>query len=269
HGLETPAERAAAGKPPTGVLTLSARHAGGHVVVSVRDDGRGVDPELVAHMAVARGLLDVEEAEGLDAAGAAELLFAPGFSTAPATTDLSGRGVGMDAVRERVRTLGGEVAVQAAPDGAGTLAELRLPLTLASIAALLVDVDGLPFAIPLDRVVRTVRLDAAPIRTVRGAPLLPLGGELLPLLDGAEALSAAGPAAGAERHYAVVVSAAGCRVALAVSGLAGQRELVTRRLPHDVSPRASAAGGAVLPDGRIALVVDCDRLSPGQQGVSE
>jgi len=267
HGLETPAERSAAGKPPTGVLELSARHAGGHVVVSVRDDGRGIDPVLVAHTAVARGLLDVEAAEALDAVGAAELLFAPGFSTAPTTTDVSGRGVGMDAVRASVRALGGEVALVSEP-GRGTTAQLRLPLTLASIAALLVEVDELPYAIPLDRVVRTVRLDAVEVRTVRGAPLLPLGGELLPVI----ALSPSGqrerrPAGDVtrDRHYAVVVNAvAGRRVALTVSSLEGQRELVTRRLPRCVSERAGAAAGAVLPDGQVALVLDCDQLSPGQ-----
>ena len=264
HGLETPAERAAAGKPPTGVLELAARHAGGHVIVSVRDDGCGIDPVLVAHTAVARGLLGVEQAEALDPAGAAELLFAPGFSTALATTDLSGRGVGMDAVRESVRALGGEVSLDAAPEGGGTCAELRLPLTLASISALLVTVDELPYAIPLDRVVRTVRLDGLPVRTVRGAALLPLDGELLPLCDVAGQPLRGG---GADGYAVVVTVAAGRRVALVVSALAGQRELVTRPLPRAVSQRAVAAGGAVLPDGGIALVLDCDALAaplPGQ-----
>jgi two-component system chemotaxis sensor kinase CheA len=274
HGLETPAERAATGKPPTGVLELAARHAGGHVIVCVRDDGRGVDPAAVVRAARERGLLEPAAAGGLEPAAAAELLFAPGFSTAPVTTDLSGRGVGMDAVRERVRALGGEVSIFS-ESGVGTRAELRLPLTLASISALLVTVEGLPFAIPLDRVVRTVRLDALPVRTVRGAPLLPLGGELLPLLDGAAALGMGlspsgqrerGPAGDVtpDRAYAVVVTTGDRRVALAVSALVGQRELVTRRLPSAVSRRAAAAGGAVLPDGGIALVVDCDALSPGQ-----
>jgi two-component system chemotaxis sensor kinase CheA len=266
HGLETPDERAAAGKPATGVLELSARHAAGHVIVAVRDDGRGIDPTLIAHTAVARGVLDVEVAEVLDAAAAAELLFAPGFSTAPVTTDLSGRGVGMDAVRERVRTLGGEITLTSEPEK-GTEAQLRLPLTLASIAALLVSVDELPYAIPLDRVVRAVRLDGLPVRTVRGAPLLPLGGELLPLCDLASQRKPS-----SEHAYAVVINAAGRRVALGVSALEGQRELVTRRLPRAVAQRAAAAGGAVLPDGGIALVVDCDALvagaavpQPGQQ----
>jgi len=266
HGLETPAERTAAGKPPTGVLELSARHAGGHVVVSVRDDGRGIDPIAIGHEAVARGFLDVDAAAALDAAATAELLFAPGFSTAPSTTDVSGRGVGMDAVRASVRALGGEVTLSSRAEGAdaGTLAQLRLPLTLASIAALLVVVDALPYAIPLDRIVRTVRLDGLPLRSVRGKPLLPLGGELLPLLD-ALAPAVERDTELAMREFAVIVNGAGGRrIALAVSSLAGQRELVTRRLPRSVSHRAGAAGGAVLPDGQIALVVDCDALSPGQ-----
>lgn len=327
HGLETPAERAAAGKSEIGVLELAARHAGGHVLVCVRDDGRGIDPVAIGRAALERGLLDAEAAAALDLAGACELLFAPGFSTASATTDLSGRGVGMDAVRASVRALGGEVTIGPAEDGPGTCAQLRLPLTLASISALLVGVEQLPYAIPLDRVVRTVRLDGAPVRTVRGVPLLPLGGELLPLLDAASALAATpaaapvaaaagsaadraapdpGPAPGpaapgaagadlsaatgpaapgaaapapgpavsgsaAERQYAVVVNAAGRRIALAVSSLAGQRELVTRRLPRAVSQRAAVAGGAVLPDGGIALVVDCDALAappvPATEGV--
>jgi len=260
HGLERPDERVAAGKPPIGVLELAARHAGGHVVVSVRDDGRGIDPAAIGRVARERGLLDADAAAALDAAGAAELLFAPGFSTAPATTDVSGRGVGMDAVRDSVRALGGEVSLSSVP-GAGTCAQLRLPLTLASIAALLVTADALPYAIPLDRVVRTVRLDAVETRTVRGAPLLPLGDELLPLVPLAPSDS---PAASPADAYAVVVSAAGRRLALTVSSLEGQRELVTRRLPRSVSQRAAAAAGAVLPDGQVALVVDCDGLSPGQ-----
>jgi two-component system, chemotaxis family, sensor kinase CheA len=282
HGLEPPAERLAAGKPATGVLELSARHAGGHVLVEVRDDGRGIDPAVVARAALRRGLLDADAAAALDAAGAAELLFAPGFSTAAVATDVSGRGVGMDAVRERVRALGGEVAIASGfrpPATAGgdpratlqgTLAQLRLPLTLASITALLVTIDDLPYAIPLDRVVRTVRLDGLPVRTVRGAPLLPLGGELIPLVDGARALATGvspsgqrerGPAGDVTGYAVVIAASGGRRVALAVSALVGQRELVTRRLPRSVSQRAAAAGAAVLPDGRIALVVDCDLLT--------
>jgi len=171
HGLEAPDARVAAGKPAVGTIELEARHAGGHVIVSVRDDGRGIDPAAVARIALARGLIDVDAAAALDAPRAAELLFAPGFSTASATTDLSGRGVGMDAVRSSIRALGGEVTLESAP-ATGTLAKIRLPLTLASVGALLVLADGLPFAIPLDRVERTMRIAEVNLRSVGGAPML-------------------------------------------------------------------------------------------------
>jgi two-component system chemotaxis sensor kinase CheA len=258
HGLESPDARAAAGKPPGATLELSARHAGGHVVVSVRDDGRGVDPQEVARRAFERGLIDAAEAAALDAARAAELLFAPGFSTAAETTDVSGRGVGLDAVRASIRALGGEVLLSSTP-GVGTLAQIRLPLTLASVSALLVTADGRPLAIPLDRVERTLRLADQTVRPVAGAPMLVLDGEVLPLLAANAAL---GHEADPEcQDYVVVVRAAERRVALAVSALVGQRELVTRRLPAAVAADAPVAGGAVLPDGEIALLLDCDALA--------
>jgi two-component system, chemotaxis family, sensor kinase CheA len=261
HGLEPPHERAAAGKPPAGTLELAARHAGGHVIVSVRDDGRGVDPAAVARIAFERGLLDADAAAALDAARASELLFAPGFSTAAATTDVSGRGVGMDAVRTSVRALGGEVTLESAP-GAGSVARIRLPLTLASVSALLVTADGLPFAIPLDRVEHTLRVADASVRSLAGATVLAHDGEVLPMLDAGLALGRADASTPApQRDFAVVVRGVDRRVALGVSALLGQRELVTRRLPAAVSARAAAVGGAVLPDGEIALVVDCDALA--------
>ncbi len=266
HGLEAPDERAVAGKPPTGRLDLRARHAGAHVVVSVRDDGRGIDRVAVARAAVARGLLDADAAAALDGPAAAELLFAPGFSTAAVTTDLSGRGVGMDAVRDSVRALGGDILLTSEP-GEGTLAELRLPLTLASIHALLVERDGQPWAIPLERVVRTVRLAAHPVRTVRGTPLLPLGGELLPICDVAGRSPLAVTEGRKPRQFAAIVATTTRRVALAVDALVGRRELVTRALPRSAGTREATAG-AVLPDGSVALVVDCDALLiPATEGV--
>jgi two-component system chemotaxis sensor kinase CheA len=257
HGLESPEERVAAGKPATGTLELSARHAGAHVIVSVRDDGRGIDVEEIAHTAFARGLIDADAAAALDEPAALELLFAPGFSTAAQTTDVSGRGIGMDAVRASVRALGGEVTLSSQP-GAGTLAQVRLPLTLASIAALLVSVDGLLYAIPLERVDRTLRLADQHVHSVAGVPMLTLHGEVLPLLDAGAALGAG--TGGDAREHAVIVRAGERRLALAVGRLLGQRELVTRPLPRDAGGDAAVTSGAVLPDGAIALVIDCDAL---------
>jgi two-component system chemotaxis sensor kinase CheA len=256
HGLESPQERVAAGKPETGILEIGARHAGGNVVITVRDDGRGVDPERVARRAAERGLIAAESVSQVDTARAIELLFEPGFSTAEQTSDISGRGVGMDAVREAIRGLGGEV-LMTSEQGKGTTAQIRLPLTLAIMSALLVEASDLPFAIPLDRVERTLKLDDHPVRSVAGAPMLMLRDGVLPLVDLSQSL---GYARGEGRTHAVVVRAGEQRLTLAVDRLVGQHELVTRPLPADVGSGHALSGGAVLSNGSIALIVDCDAL---------
>jgi two-component system chemotaxis sensor kinase CheA len=256
HGLEGPDDRAAAGKPRTGTIRIAARHAGGNVVISVTDDGRGVNPAAVAAKAVKRGLLTDEAAAQVDMRGALELLFAPGFSTAEQATDISGRGVGMDAVRTMVRELGGEV-VLTSETGGGTTAQIRLPLTLAIMAALLVRAQDQPFAVPLDRVERTLRLADHTVRSVAGTQMLVLRDGVLPLLD----LSAALGYGRAEASHAVIVNGAGHRLALAVAELVGQRELVTRALPSEIADGGALTGAAVLSNGEIALIVDCDALA--------
>jgi two-component system chemotaxis sensor kinase CheA len=256
HGLEGPEERAAAGKPATGTVEISARHAGGNVVITVSDDGRGVNPEAVAKKAVARGLITPEQAETIDAAKAIELLFAPGFSTAETTSDISGRGVGMDAVRTKIRELGGEVVMTSEP-GHGSTAQIRLPLTLAIMSALLVRAGGRSYGIALDRVDRTVRLADHTVRSAAGQRMLVMRDSVLPLRDAAGAL---GHGSDEECEFAVIVHSQERSVALAVSELIGQRELVTRPLPTDVADLAAVSGAAVLSDGEIALLVDCDAL---------
>jgi two-component system chemotaxis sensor kinase CheA len=257
HGLETPDERAAAGKPPTGTLEIAARHAGGNVVISVSDDGRGIDPQRIARKAAERGLLAPDAVDTVDAQRAVELLFEPGFSTADVTSDLSGRGVGMDAVRAAVRQLGGEV-LMTSEHGKGTVSQIRLPLTLAIMSALLVEAGGLPFAVPLDRVERTLALDEYPIRSVAGQRMLVLRDGALPLVDAADAL---GYESLGDCTHGVVVRAAEHRVALAVDRLIGQRELVTRPLPAELGDGGALSGGAVLANGDIALIVDCDAVA--------
>jgi two-component system chemotaxis sensor kinase CheA len=262
HGIEPPDVREAAGKPRTGTLTIAARHAGGSVVIEVRDDGRGVDPEAVARKAVERGLIDAEAAKHIDAKQAIELLFAPGFSTAEVTSDISGRGVGMDAVRTKIRELGGEVLMESVP-GQGTSAQIRLPLTLAIVSALQVDVSGAPFAIPLDRVERTLRLGEHTVRQIAGRRVLSLEDGVIPLLEGAATF---GRAATDEHDLVVIVRGGDKRIGLTVDELVGQRELVTRPLPPVVSDGQPISGGAVLADGQIALIVDCDALATGLSG---
>jgi two-component system chemotaxis sensor kinase CheA len=257
HGLEPAEERVAAGKSPTGTIEIAARHAGSSIVISVRDDGRGIDPQRVARKACERGLISEAEIPSVDQARAAELLFTAGFSTAETTSDISGRGVGMDAVRSTIRGLGGEATLQSVAGG-GTVAEIRLPLTLAIMSALLVQSGGLPFGIPLDRVQRTIRLADHAVRSVAGRRMLVMGERVLALCDLGEAVGYA-PAEG--QDHAVVVRAGERDIALGVELLIGQRELVARALPPAVSDRAALSGGAVLADGQIALIVDCDALT--------
>jgi two-component system chemotaxis sensor kinase CheA len=257
HGLETEQEREEAGKPPTGTLEISAHHAGGSVLIAVRDDGRGIDPERVAGKALERGLITPEEAEAVDLQRAVELLFSPGFSTAEQMSDISGRGVGLDAVRTTIRELGGDVVVTSEL-GVGTTTQIRLPLTLAIVATLLVETDERPFVIQLDRVEMTMKLEDYPIRSVAGRRMLVMRDDALPIIDLAESL---GYEPSREASYGVAVHGALGRVVLAVDHLIGQRELVTRPLPDGVGAHPALSGGAVLSDGQIALIVNCDALT--------
>jgi two-component system chemotaxis sensor kinase CheA len=260
HALEPPGEREAAGKPATGVLELSARQAGGNVIITVRDDGRGIDPARVAAKARERGLIGADE--NVDMNRAIELLFAPGFSTAETTSDISGRGVGMDAVRNALRGLGGAV-VMTSEQGVGTTVQVRLPLTLAIMPALLVESESVPFAIPLERVERTVKLADQTVRSVTGKRMLVLSDGVLPLVDLAGAL---GYTPSPEAGFVVIARGAERRLALLVERLVGQRELVTRPLPAEVGSQSCLSGGAVLSDGTISLIVDCDALAEAGGG---
>jgi two-component system, chemotaxis family, sensor kinase CheA len=257
HGLERPDERLAAGKSRNGTIQIAAHHAGGSVVIEVRDDGNGIDPRAIARKALSLGMIDEEAAAAIDMRGAVELLFTSGFSTVDTTSDISGRGVGMDAVREKIRQLGGEVVIDSTP-GAGTLAQIRLPLTLAIVSALQVDVSGVPFAIPLDRIERTLRLSQQTVRSVAGKPMLVLDDGVLPLLAGAQVFRRD---VVSDHDFVVIIRTQDRRLALAVDDLVGQRELVTRPLPAIVSDGEPVSGGAALADGRIALIVDCDALA--------
>jgi two-component system, chemotaxis family, sensor kinase CheA len=257
HGVESPADRLAVGKPRVGVVEIAARHAGGSVIIEVRDDGKGIDPKAVARKALAVGLIDEKTAATLDGRGAVELLFTAGFSTADTTSDISGRGVGMDVVRTKIRELGGEVVMESTL-GAGTQAQIRLPLTLAIVAALQVEIAGAPFAIPLDRVERTMRLSQQVVRSIAGRRVLVLEDGVLPLLEGAESFSCGPPG---EHELVVIVRGEDRRIGLTVDQLVGQRELVTRPLPAVASEGEPVSGGAVLADGRIALIIDCDALA--------
>lgn len=256
HGIEDPAQRAQAGKPASGKLVIDAHHEGGEVVISVGDDGSGIDTDAVLRTAVERGLATAEEAKLLTPDEAVEFLFQPGFSTAAEVSEISGRGVGMDAVRAAVRGFGGDVVLRSKP-GQGTITQLRMPLTLAIMPALVVTAAGEPYAIQLDRVDRTYPIAEVNMRHATGRPVAVFDDRAVPVLD----LAARFGRESGEPRFMVTVQSADRQLALLVDGLIGRRELVTRPVPPRIRADLPVSGGAVLASGDIALIVDCEALA--------
>ena len=259
HGLESPQEREAAGKDPVGHVHLSARHAGNHVIIEVRDDGRGMDPDALRASVVRKGLMDAGAAAALTDEQALELVFLPGFSTAVQTTDVSGRGVGMDAVRNAIADLNGEVAIRSTI-GSGSVFTIRIPLTLAIIQALLVSSGGPGgtghvFAVPLEAIEETVIVSRDEARPVNGRPCLVLRDTIVPLVRLGDCLGVASPD-DADRLDVVVVTLGATRLGLVVEGLVGKQDVVIKHLPDYLGDVPGVAGATILGDGSVALIVD-------------
>lgn len=257
HGIESPADRARLNKPAAGMLRIAARHEGGEVVIAITDDGAGIDTDAVIATARERGLISQEASERFDADQAIELLFMSGFSTAETVSDVSGRGVGMDAVRAAVRGFGGDVRVTSEL-GTGTTTELRMPLTLAILPALVVRSAGDPYALQLDRVDRTFKIDAVSITTTAGQPVAVFEDCAMPIVNLAESFDR--PTEPDAAQFMVTVRSADRQLALLVDEMIGRRELVTRPVPEKVRQDSPVSGGAVLASGEIAFIVDCEEL---------
>ena len=267
HGLETPDERRASGKPPTGRLRLAARHADDRIVITVEDDGRGIDPRRIRKAAVEKGLLSEQAAAALSDEEAIQLVFAAGFSTARVVTDVSGRGVGADVVRTNIERLGGRVGVSSVV-GRGTRFELSLPLTLAIVGALLVEAGPRVCALPLASVVETVRLERGAVTTALGRAATVLRGRVLPVrwLDEALGDGGSGPRGGAERFYLAVVRSGDAELALGVDRLVGEQEIVLKSLSGLPGRQPGVAGATTLADGSVALVIDVAALVQRRAG---
>jgi len=255
HGIELPDERVAAGKPRVGRLTLSAARDRDSILVRVTDDGRGVDRERVLSRARSLGLLGVGEEP--DARGLIKLITRPGFSTADRVTEISGRGVGMDAVQDRLRALGGTVEVETTPR-AGTSVTLRMPLTLAIIRTLLARVGGEVYAFPISHVSATADLAVAGRGGEGEESMLTLGDEPLPSLWLRE-LVGLPPGEGGEDEI-VVLQAHNRRLGLVVDELLGEQEAVVKHFDPARGGLTCFSGAAVLGNGMPALIVDVGRL---------
>ena len=256
HGIETPEERRAAGKPPAGRVTLSTTRDRSAVVIRVTDDGRGIDRARVLERAKAQGLVEATRQELTDDE-LFRIVSRPGFSTAAAVTDLSGRGVGVDAVHTRVRALGGSVEMRSVV-GAGTIVTVRLPLTLAIVRALLARVGDERYAVPLTHVSETVELDRRALRTVRGREVLVLRDEVMPLLRLRDVVRL--PESGGAHEQVVLLESGERRAALVVDELTGQQEIVVKQYDAVRGGLASFSGATILGDGQPALILDVSNL---------
>lgn len=262
HGIEAPAVRARAGKPPRGTVTLRAYHASGQVVVEISDDGAGIDHGAVAATAIRKGLRTADEVAQMAPGELLELLFLPGFSTAATVTSVSGRGVGMDVVRTRVEAIGGSVDVESAL-GVGTTWRLRIPLTLAIMPALAVECAGGVYAIPqvsmLELVAVTTGEHGMPIEYVGSAPVYRLRGELLPLITLSEVLGL-GPGSG-EQSVIAVLQADDQRFGLLVDRVLNNEEIVVKGLSSRIKQIGMYSGATVLGDGAVALILDVQAIA--------
>lgn len=258
HGIETPEEREAKGKKREGTVRIAAYQEGNSVIVEVADDGRGIDADLVRRKAVEKGLYSAEEAQALSDEDAIKLVFLPGFSTTDKVSDLSGRGVGMDVVKSKVESLGGQFAVHSKLDR-GTRVVIRLPLTLAIVLALLVSVGDEVYAIPLEDVEETLLVNKNDIRSVHGTPVVTVRGEILSLQSLAGLLRAHSRLE-ADEFPVVVVRVEGKRRGLIVDELIGQQEIVIKPLGKLLSKVHGIAGATILGDGNVALILDVASL---------
>jgi two-component system, chemotaxis family, sensor kinase CheA len=266
HGIETPAERRAAGKPEQGTIALEAFHEGGYIVIEIRDDGRGLDAEAIRRKAVERGLVRAESAAGLAESQIFRFVFEPGFSTADRVTSVSGRGVGMDVVRSNIEAIGGRIDLHSQP-GLGTTVRVKIPLTLAILSALIVNVAGQCYAIPQIGVVELVRIgedNASLLQCVGGAPVFRLRESLLPLVRLDEALQCAAPREGEESI--VVCQVGGQKFGLVVDRIVDTQEIVVKPLGRMVKAIPFFSGTTILGDGRVIMILDIPAIATLTRG---
>ena len=258
HGIELPAKRTAAGKGETGVIRLSAEQAGGNILIAVEDDGGGINRERVLQVARDRGVIGPDQTltdEQVD-----QLIFAPGFSTAAEVSDISGRGVGMDVVLSNIKKIGGSVHVKSWT-GKGTRMTLRLPLTLAVLDVMLVKVASSPYVIPLSSIVETIQCSRANFsRMPTGGQVLQVRGEYVQVVDLAKRFEMTTNTERENRFVVLCEAEGGVKVALIVDDIIGQQQVVIKSLEENFQSIEGIAGGTILGDGNVALIVDVQGL---------
>ncbi len=254
HGIEAAAEREAAGKPARGNICLNAYHDGDQVIIEVSDDGRGLDREKIVRRAIERGIVSSEASAQLNESEALQLVFAPGLSTADEVTEISGRGVGLDVVKSALESLKGSVELESQP-GRGTTFRLLVPLTLASIQALLFRVCGRLYAVPLASVAEITRIVEDEVHQVDDHEVFQLRKQVLTLVR-LDRLEPHALAERARRLFVIVIASGGRKFGLAVDGLMGEEELVIKALEDHLVTSPLVSGASILGDGTVVLILN-------------
>ncbi len=264
HGIESPEDRRASGKPDKGTVRLSARQAGDHIVIEISDDGRGMRPDVLRRKAVEKGLLDIEAASALDDRQALHLIFMPGFSTKDEVSSVSGRGVGMDVVKSNIQKLNGRIDISSEP-GSGTRISISLPLTLAILPVLVVRVGEQPFAVPLSMVREIIPIRAKDVQAVSGRATMVVRDEVLPVRTLSGLIGWPQPE---QPRYGVLLQAALSSLVLAVDGFIGRDDVVIKPLDQ-IKPKG-VAGATLAGDGSVVLVLDMEALlsEPGHDDLA-
>lgn len=260
HGIESPQQRIAAGKPETGTIVLSAYHEQNHITITITDDGKGLDPVSIKRSAVEKGIIPPERAARLSDADAIELIFLPGLSTAPKTTEVSGRGVGLDVVKTNIEALRGSVTVSSEKNK-GTKFTLMLPLTLAILPALLLEAEKTLCAIPLADVIEAAKVRTQDLKTIRGNKVIMWRDTVLSVLDLAMIFGwRKSDSTKNGESDAVIVKAGGLKACLIADSLKGQQEIVLKPLGNYLGDTRGIAGASILGDGNVTLVLDVATL---------
>ena len=260
HGIESPAERLAKGKPEEGTVTLSAYHSGNNVFIELEDDGAGVNRERVLAKAIANEVVTAEVAETMTDRQVGELILASGFSTADTISDVSGRGVGLDVVRTTIESLGGHISIDST-EGQGSLFQVQLPLTLSIISVMLVELAEEVYAIPLTSIIETAIIETTEIMNAHNQQVIDFRGNIIPLLNLKEIFEMPERETKEEQYQSVVIVRKGEKLAgLIVDSFIGQQEIVLKSLGNYLNSVFAISGATILGDGQVALIVDCNAL---------
>src|SRR5699024_9691544 len=261
HGIETKTERSEKGKPTEGLLKLKAYHSGNHVFIEISDDGAGINREKVLEKAISRGLVQSEKANQMTDRQVAQLILASGFSTAEQVSNVSGRGVGLDVVKDTIESLGGKISIDS-EENKGSIFSVQLPLTLSIISVLLIELQSEKYAIPLSAIIETAVVHEKEIKQVHHHKVIDFRGNIIPLVFLNEVFSVPQTKVEEDEYLSVVIIKKGEKLTgLVVDAFIGQQEVVLKSLGKYLTNTFAISGATILGNGEVALIIDGNALS--------